>query len=100
MKDHGDIALAWFEAGDVFIVDENAAAGGRLKTCQGAQGGGLSAAGWADEHQKLTICDFQVKVLDRGLGGVGVGDVDLLKSDLCHAPTLAPPLNRLCWSAL
>ncbi len=30
----------------------------------------------ADEHQKLTICDFQVKVLDRGLGGVGVGDVD------------------------
>ena len=95
LEDHGDIALAGLEPRDVFTIDEDAAAGDRLKSCEGAQGGGLTAAGRADEDEKLAIRNLEIEVFDRGVLGAGIGDADVLKSDLCHAHTLAPAADTV-----
>src|SRR5690606_3853725 len=49
LEDHGDVAVARGEAGDVAAGDGDAAGGGVLEAGDHAEGGGLSAAGGADE---------------------------------------------------
>ncbi|MNH99434.1 hypothetical protein D3C73_522050 [compost metagenome] len=61
LKHHGDIAIAGRQIGHFAVADEDLAFGGRLQTCQDLQHGRLTAAGGADQYNKLSIFDFQRK---------------------------------------
>ena len=65
-------------AGDELAVDVQLAARDLLETCDHAQGGGLAAAGRADENDEFLIGDVEVELLHGNDALVGDLKVDLL----------------------
>ena len=52
--------------GDVAIADQDRALGAVLEAGEHAQGGGLAAAGGADEHHELAVLDVEVERVHGG----------------------------------
>ena len=62
-----------------------------LQACDHAQGGGLAAAGGADQDDQLAVLDVKVEVEDR-LHVVVIDLVNMLYIQLCHTffPSFMP----------
>jgi hypothetical protein len=65
LEDHGDVALAWREVGDLAAADLDAAVRRLLEAGDDAQERRLAAAGRADEHHELAVGDPERDVVDR-----------------------------------
>ena len=63
LEHHGDIPVLGRNVVHQLAVDIQLAAGDLLQTRYHAQGGGFTAAGGSDQHDKLVILDVEVKVL-------------------------------------
>ena len=83
LEDHGDVAVARREVGDVAASDRDLAARHVLETGDRAQEGRLAAAGRADERDELAVRDLQGDVVEReDVAREGLRDV--AKLDLGH----------------
>jgi hypothetical protein len=87
LEDHRDVTILGWNVVHAFVADEDVTLGDFLQPGDHAQGGGLAAAGGADEDDKFAVFDFEVEVGDGGdvLSFVaGVDFVDVFKGDFCH----------------
>ena len=106
LEDHRDVAVLRLDVVHQLVADPQLTARDLLQTGDHAQGGGLTAAGGADEHDELLVGDLEVELLhgddalvgdleiDLLLGlallglflllGVGVDLLDVLQNNLCH----------------
>ena len=72
---HRDVAVLRRNVVDERAVDVQLAARDLLETCDHAQGGGLAAAGRADENDKLLVLDGKIEVMHGEYAFVGHGEV-------------------------
>ena len=107
LEHHGDITILGLHVVHQSVADPQLAGGNVLQTGDHPQGGGLAAAGGADQHDKLLVGDLQTELLDGHdallgdleivlllrllalldlflLLGVGVDLLQILQYDLCH----------------
>ena len=64
LEHHGDVPILGGHVVHELAVDVQLARADLLQTGDHPQGGGLAAAGGADQHDELLVGDFQVEVLD------------------------------------
>ena len=72
LEDHGDVAVARREIGDVAPADEDLARRGRLQPGEDLEHRRLAAAGRADEHDELAVGDVEGEILEDGEAAVGL----------------------------
>ena len=74
LEHHGDAPLVGGDLGYVPVSDEHVAAGGILKTGDHPQGGGLAAAGGAQQRHHLAVLDLKVDMVHSHevLAGIGL----------------------------
>ena len=58
LEDHGDIAILGWHVGDVAVADQDTAGVDFFEPGKHAKGGGLTAAGWANEDQEFAVGDL------------------------------------------
>ena len=83
LENHRHVAILGRGLGDVLAVEQELAAGDILQSRDHAQGGGLAAAGGADQDDQLAVPDVKVEVEDR-LHVVVVDFVYVLNIQFCH----------------
>ena len=66
LEDGVDRAPVGRGGGQVLAVEQDLAAGGGLEAGDEAQGGGLAAAGRAEDREELAGADLEVDAVDRG----------------------------------
>ena len=59
-----------------------------LQACEHAQGGGLTAAGGADEDEELTVRNVEAQLVDSRLIGTGVHAGRVIEGYACHVQFL------------
>ena len=64
LEHHGDVPVLGLHIVDKLAVDVQLAAGDFLQAGHHAQGGGLAAAGRANQHDEFLVSDVQVEGLD------------------------------------
>ena len=83
LEHHRDIAILGSYVVNQLVADEQLALGDLFKTCDHTKGGGLTAAGRADENQELFVLDLQAEVGNGG-NAARVFLVDMLQGKACH----------------
>ena len=78
LEDHGDVAVLGLHVVHQLAVDVQLALADLLQAGDHPQGGGLAAAGGADQDDELLIGDVQIELLDRHDAFVRHLEVDLL----------------------
>ena len=84
LEDHGDVAVLGGHVVHDLAVDEQLALADLLQAGHHAQGGGLAAAGGADQHDELLVRDLQIEVVDRRDAAI-VDLFDALQTQSCHS---------------
>ena len=84
LEDHGDVTVLGLNVGDVAVTDEDAAGVDVLQAREHAQGGGLTAAGGANEYEELAIGDLEVESVNTGAVIARVNARGVLESNSCH----------------
>ena len=107
LEHHGDVPVLGLDVVHQLVADPQLAGGDVLQTGDHTQGGGLAAAGRANQHDELLVGDLQTELLDGHhalvgdlkiallsglfalldlflLLGVGVDLLEILEYDLCH----------------
>ena len=64
LEDHRDVAVLGGQVGDVAVADPDVAAVDLFEPGEHPQGGGLAAAGGADQHEELAVTDLDVELVD------------------------------------
>ena len=80
---HGDIAILGSNVVNEFVANVEFAVRNFFKTSNHAQGGGLSAAGRANENDKFLIFDVQAEIAYSGYAA-GINLVNVFQSYACH----------------
>jgi hypothetical protein len=88
LEDHRDVAILRRAVVDDLAADLELAVGDVLEPGDHPEGGGLPAAGRADEDHELPVLDLEIDALD-GLEAVGIALRDLLEDDVGHG----------CWAS-
>ena len=83
LEHHGDAPLVGGDLGYVPVSDEHVAAGGILKTGDHPQGGGLAAAGGAQQGDERVIFNDQIQVVHTIELAPALGD--MFKFDFRHS---------------
>src|SRR5215207_115615 len=92
LEDHGDVAVAGVEGGDVLAVDEDAAGGRHVEAGENAQCRALARPGRTEQRKELARIDLEVDVFERAEAPVHLDD--LLELDLpAHAHRRPPPFT-------
>lgn len=89
LEDHGDVTVLGGLVVDDPAADPQRALGDVLQPRDHVEGGGLAAAGGADQDHELAVRDAQVDVPD-GEGAVGIPLGDPFEDDLGHAGGSVP----------
>lgn len=84
LEHHGDVPVLRRQVGDVPVTDPDGPAVDVLQPREHAQGGGLSAAGGADEDEELAVLDGDVELIDSGLLSARVHPGCLVVRDRGH----------------
>ena len=84
LEDHGDVTVLGLNVGDVAVTDEDATGVDVLQAREHAQGGGLTAAGGANEYEELAIGDLEVESVNAGAVIARVDTCGVLESHSCH----------------
>ena len=71
LEDEGDVAFAGFEVVDARLTDVDIAVGGALQTCYATHGGGLAAAGRAEQDDQVAVSDDEIELIH----GAGIAEV-------------------------
>src|SRR4029453_1995812 len=85
LENHCDVAVLRRNIRDVAVTDQNAAGVHILKSCEHAQGGGLTATGGSNEDQEFAIGDVDVEFIDGGLICARVQTRSVIKSNCSHS---------------
>jgi len=80
LEDHGCLAFVGRHGGDVFLAEEDAAAGGGFEAGDAAEECGFSTAGRAEEEEQLAGGDFQRNAVERADGSEGFHNIDCADS--------------------
>ena len=64
LEDHGHVSVLGGRGGDIPTVEIELAGADVLKAGNHAKRGRLAAAGGADQNDKLTVLDLQVKIVN------------------------------------
>ena len=64
LEDHGDITVLGRHVVDQTVTDVQFTFGDFLQTCDHTQGGGLAAAGGADQNNEFLVLDLEVEFLN------------------------------------
>jgi hypothetical protein len=88
LEDHGDVPVLGVDIVDHMGTDVEITGRNFFQAGNHPQGGGLTAARWTYQHQKLLVSDLEVKVFDREHIAILLGDV--FEEYSCH---LSPPKN-------
>ena len=88
LEDHGDVTVLRGNVGDVLIADEDTASVDVLQACEHTQGGGLAAAGGADQDEELAVSNIEAELVDGGLVGARVHASRVIKGNGCHVEFL------------
>jgi hypothetical protein len=91
LEDHRDVAVLGREVGDVAVTDPDLAAVDLFEAGEHAQGGGLAAAGGADEDEELAVLDVDVELVDAGLVVARVDPGGVVELDGCHGCSAPSP---------
>ncbi len=83
LEHHGDVTVLGRAVVDHPAVDPQGAFGDVLQSGDHVEGGGLAAAGGADQDDELAVGDGEVEVVD-GESAVGVALGDAVEDDLGH----------------
>jgi len=94
---HGDVAILGRDVVYQFVADVQLALGDFFQAGNHAQGGGLTAAGGADQNDKFLVFDIQAEIAYRG-NAAGIYFVNVIKGYACH--NKIPPLSRPSTQAL
>ena len=84
LEDHGDVTVLGLNVGDVAVTDEDTTGVDVLQAREHAQGGGLTAAGGANEYEELAIGDLEVESVNTGAVIARVNTRGVLESNSCH----------------
>ena len=84
LEHHSDVAVLRGNVVDQTAADVHFALGDLLQAGDHAQGGGLAAAGGADEDDEFLILDLQVEVGDGRSGSARVNLIDVLAANRSH----------------
>ena len=106
LEDHGDVPVAWPDAADVAVADEDRAVVERLEAGEHPQRGRLAGPGRPDEHEQLAVVDLQVELRDRRHMRARVQASRRGELNRCHryllsyliAPMARPRIMRFCAS--
>ena len=90
LEHHRDVAVLRRNVGDVAVADEDVARVDLFEAGEHAQGGRLTAAGRADEHEELAVGDLEVDAVDRGAGRTRVETGCLVERDRRHDVSPSP----------
>ena len=83
LEHHRDIAILRSNVVNQLVADIQFAVGDFFQASNHAQGGGLAAAGRADQNDKFLVLDVEVEVAD-SRHAAGVHLVDVLQGYTCH----------------
>ena len=83
LEDHGDVPILGRNAVDHLAADGDLPFGDLLQAGDHAQGGGLAAAGGANQDDELLILDLHAEVLHRHHGLV-VDLFHMIEGNFCH----------------
>ena len=83
LEHHRDIAILRSNVVNQLVADIQFAVGDFFQAGNHAQGGGLAAAGRADQNDKFLVLDVEVEVAD-SRHAAGVHLVDVLQGYTCH----------------
>ena len=97
LEHHGDVAILGRDVVYQFVADVQLAFGDFFQAGNHAQGGGLTAAGGADQNDKFLVFDIQAEIAYRG-NAAGIYFVNVIKGYACH--NKIPPLSRPSTQAL
>lgn len=88
LEDHCHIAVGGLGIGDIGAADGDGARGDLFQAGKRPQGGGFTAAGRADEDEKLAVGNVEVEVGYRRLLGAGIADAYMIENYVSHTFTL------------
>jgi hypothetical protein len=83
---HANAPLLWLGVGDVLVVNRDVTVIGPGQSGNGAQNGGLSTPGRADQHTNAALLDVQVYVLENHCPAETLGQTT--QCDKAHAVLL------------
>ena len=96
LKDHGDVAVLRRPVRHVALADAHPPARRGFEARDHAQGGGLAAAGGADQHDELAVVDGQIEGVDGELSaGILLGNGFERNGGHEHHPLMAPAVRPL-----
>jgi hypothetical protein len=75
LEDHGDIAVARFDAQNRAAIDAKVPGGRVFESGDDAEGGGFATAGGTDEYEELSVLDGEVEIADGVDMAEGFADV-------------------------
>src|SRR5208337_5213394 len=75
LKDHAHVTLVGRLVCNFYIIEDNLAGGGNLKTCDHTKRGRFAAARWSKKRYKLSLLNFQIEILNRSASGKLLGDI-------------------------
>jgi len=87
LEDHGDVAVLGRLVVDDLAPDAQLTRGDVLQAGDHVEGGGLAAAGGADEDDELPVGNVQIEVIDRE-GAIGKTLGKVLQHDFGHCVLL------------
>ncbi len=96
LEHHGHVTVAGRGARDVATVDSHGSTVSRLESSRDPQGGGLSAAGRADQHGQRPVRQHQIESVDDRCAPVGLGDAAQFDGRHFVAPAVRPPTRNRC----
>ena len=84
LENHGDVTVFRGDLVDQSVADVQLAAGDGLQTRDHTQGGGLAAAGGADQNDEFLVLDLKVEVGDDGLVCAVIDLGNVFEANGCH----------------
>jgi len=65
LEHHAKVTLVSRGVGDVFLIQQDAAAAGLFQSSDKTQQGGLAASGWTQKADKLAVGEVQIHIPHR-----------------------------------
>ena len=89
LEDHRDITIPCRHLIDTVAIDTEVAFGDVFKSGHHPERGAFAAAGWADQHHKLTVFDDEIDIFD-GSNAAVIDLANTFEFNACHGLLQSP----------